>query len=251
MSVNSISAAQASQTAPQPEPLIRLRDVKFRWKSPAPWLLDIPQLDIMRGEKVFLLGSSGSGKSTLLNLLAGIARPTSGQVDLLGASFSDLSQRKRDLFRAQHIGIIFQQFNLIPYLSVLDNIVLGAHFAGQRGQSVQHNAQNLCERLGLSEALLAQPARQTSVGQQQRIAVARALLLKPEILIADEPTSALDSDSRDAFMSVLLETAEQSGSTVLFVSHDKNLQPFFNRHLDIRLFKADDQTATQESRTCC
>lgn len=248
MSVNSMSAAQK---VPEPEPLIRLRDVKFRWKISAPWLLDIPQLDIVRGEKVFLFGPSGSGKSTLLNLLAGIARPTSGQVDLLGAPFSKLSQRKRDLFRARHIGIIFQQFNLIPYLSVLDNIVLGAHFAGQRGQSVQQNARDLCERLGLSKDLLAQPARQTSVGQQQRIAVARALLLKPEILIADEPTSALDSDSRDAFMSVLLETAEQAGSTLLFVSHDKNLQPFFNRHLDIRLFKADDQTATQESRTCC
>lgn len=248
MSVNSISESSISTGA---EPLIRLRDVKFRWKVFAPLLLDIPQLDIFRGEKVFLFGPSGSGKSTLLNLLAGIARPTSGQVDLLGTSFSGLSQRQRDLFRARHIGIIFQQFNLIPYLSVLDNIVLGAHFAGQRGPAVQQTARDLCDRLGLSASLLSQPARQTSVGQQQRIAVARALLLKPEILIADEPTSALDSDSRDAFMSVLLETAQQVGSTLLFVSHDKNLQPFFNRHLDMGLFKADDQTATQESRTCC
>lgn len=248
MFVNSISDEQSNMSD---DPLIRLRNLTFRWKASAPLLLDIPQLDIMRGEKVFLFGPSGSGKSTLLNVLAGIAKPTSGQVHLLGNDFLKLSQRQRDVFRARHIGIIFQQFNLIPYLSVLDNITLGAHFAGQHGQRVQDRARELCERLRLPDNLLAQPARHTSVGQQQRIAVARALLMKPEILIADEPTSALDSDSRDAFMAVLLETAQQAGSSLLFVSHDKNLHPFFNRHLDMRQFKDGNQTATQENLTCC
>lgn len=231
-------------------PLIDLQQLTFRWHKTAPVLLQIDRLEIAAGEKIFVFGPSGSGKSTLLNLLAGIARPTAGDIRLLGQSMGMLSRRQRDRFRARHIGIIFQQFNLIPWLGVLDNILLAAHFAGVDAGAARADALVLCQRLGLSTGLLTRPAREVSVGQQQRVAVARALLLKPAILIADEPTSALDSDSRDAFMQLLIEVAEQAGSTVIFVSHDRSLQPFFDRQVDIRTFRPSGASSDAEGQSC-
>jgi len=232
-------------------PLIHLQQLAFRWSKKQPWLLSIDELKIFRGERVFLYGPSGSGKSTLLNLLAGIAPPTNGKVVVMGQSLSALSARRRDRFRARHIGIVFQQFNLIPYLSVIDNVLLTAHFAGLNTTALREKALQLCSQLGLPESLLTQSASKTSVGQQQRIAVARALLTEPEIVIADEPTSALDSDSRDAFMALLLDTAQRVGSTVLFVSHDKSLQHFFSRQLSMEHFKPNNKTLAGEGTACC
>lgn len=216
------------------EVAISLRDLHFCWSANAAPILQIPHLDIARGERVFLYGPSGSGKTTLLNLLAGVTKPQHGELFILGENFSQLSQRRRDKFRACHIGVIFQQFNLIPYLSLLDNVLLGAHFAGLSVNDAQARAHLLLGKLGISTELMSRPARLLSVGQQQRVAVARALIMQPEILIADEPTSALDSDSRDAFIKVLLNMAEQVGCTIIFVSHDKTLQPYFSRAMDIR-----------------
>ena len=216
------------------EPAFSLRDLNFRWSATEPPVVQIPVLDIARGERVFLYGPSGSGKTTLLNLLAGVIKPQSGQLHVLGQSFDQLSQRQRDKFRARHIGVIFQQFNLIPYLDLLDNVLLSAHFAGIPLLPARQRAQQLLDALGLSKSLLNQSARQLSVGQQQRVAVARALVTQPEILIADEPTSALDSDSRAAFMQVLLDAAAEINCTIVFVSHDRSLQTFFSRALDIR-----------------
>src|SRR5690606_22988173 len=151
----------------------------------------------------------------LLNLLAGVTLPRSGEIQLLGQNLARLSQRQRDRFRARHLGVIFQQFNLIPYLSVMDNVLLAAHFA--RSNGAPERARQLLDELGLEPELARRPARQLSVGQQQRVAVARALVAKPEILLADEPSSALDSDSRDAFLQVLLNTADQNNCSLVFV----------------------------------
>lgn len=204
--------------------------------------MNIDKLEIFEGERVFLYGPSGSGKTSLLNLLAGVQLPTSGSIELLGQNLAALSARQRDKLRARHIGVIFQQFNLIPYLNLLDNVLLAAHFAGLDKPEAQLRAHQVLSALGLERELLERPARQLSVGQQQRVAVARALIAKPEILLADEPSSALDSDSRDAFIDLLLDNTRQTGCTVVFVSHDRSLQPHFSRSLDISELRAETQT---------
>lgn len=217
-------------------PVIQLQQLQFRWSPRGPLVLDIPALTVSRGERLFIYGPSGSGKTTLLNLLAGVNVAAPGQLRLLGQDTALMSQRQRDRFRAGHIGVIFQQFNLIPYLSLLDNVLLGGRFAhGDHGlDGLRQRALALLQHLGLSPSLFDQPARNLSLGQQQRAAVARALLTRPELLIADEPSSALDSDSRDAFMQLLMDTAAESQSTVIFVSHDRSLQSGFDRALDMR-----------------
>jgi len=228
-------------------PAISLRDVKFGWNNSEIPLLDIENLQVAPNEHVFLHGSSGSGKSTLLNILAGINVPQYGNVEILGESLINLSPRKRDQFRAQHMGIIFQQFNLISYLSVLDNLMLRAEFSNQPKYEATQKAQELIFSLGLSD-LADKKAQYLSVGQQQRVAVARALINSPEIIIADEPTSALDSDNRDVFMGLLFKSATSAGSTIVFVSHDKSLSHFFNRSLEITSLSAANKN--REAISC-
>lgn len=217
-------------------PVVHLQQLQFRWSPRGPLVLDIPALSVARGERLFIYGPSGSGKTSLLNLMAGVTAAGPGQLLLLGQDTALMSQRQRDRFRAGHIGVIFQQFNLIPYLNLLDNVLLGGRFApgDQTLNGLRQRALALLQHLGLSPSLFDQPARNLSLGQQQRAAVARALLTRPELLIADEPSSALDSDSRDAFMQLLMDTAAESRSTVIFVSHDRSLQSGFDRALDMR-----------------
>lgn len=198
----------------------------------------IDQLSIAAGQTVFLHGPSGGGKSTLLGLLAGVLLPHSGSVRLLGTRWSELSGARRDAFRADHLGYIFQQFNLLPYLSVLDNVLLPCRFsavrclrATQDGGSPDGAARELLRRVGLAEGLWMRPAAQLSVGQQQRVAAARALIGRPEVVIADEPTSALDAPLRDSFMDLLLESCRASGGTLVFVSHDERLAARFDSSL--------------------
>ncbi|WP_028452773.1 ABC transporter ATP-binding protein [Chitinilyticum aquatile] len=219
--------------------LIDLRELEFGWpgsKSPA---LCIGQFTLAPAEKLFLYGPSGCGKSTLLALLAGIHWPQTGQIKILGQDLAALSASARDQFRADHMGYVFQQFNLLPYLPVLQNVLLGCRFSRQRQQRAraiagtpERQAMDLLERLDLG-GLASQQARQLSVGQQQRVAVARALIGAPEILIADEPTSALDEARRDAFVSLLFDCASQQQTAVLMVSHDARLASGFDRSLSL------------------
>jgi putative ABC transport system ATP-binding protein len=215
-------------------PAIELQDLRFGWQ-PGVSVLELPRLAVGRGERLFLHGPSGSGKSTLLGLVGGVLVPGQGTVRLLGTDLGSLGAAGRDAFRADHVGFVFQLFNLLPYLSVLDNVLLPARFSRRRAQRAgdpRSEALRLLGRLGLGEpGLLARPASALSVGQQQRVAVARALLGRPEILIADEPTSALDADARDAFIDLLVQECTQSGTSVLFVSHDVRLAPHFDRTL--------------------
>lgn len=207
---------------------VSINNLSFSYSSKQNTVLSVKQWDLNANEHVFLSGASGSGKSTLLNLIAGTLSPSEGQITLLDAPFSVLSASKRDRLRAKHIGIVFQQLNLIPYLSVAENIQLAAYFADNRNRDIEEKTRTLLAQLSLPQTLLNRAASDLSVGQQQRVAIARALINSPELLIVDEPTSALDSQARDAFMQILMQTARSSA--MIFVSHDTALARYFNRH---------------------
>jgi putative ABC transport system ATP-binding protein len=219
-------------------PVIVARDLCFRWRKAAPRCLDIPAFSQAAGERVFLHGASGSGKSTLLSLIGGVSTPESGSIEVLGADLPCLSQAARDRHRAEHLGFIFQQFNLIPYLSARDNILLPCRFSSRRRQRIEDDkgtpaseAERLAQHLDLDPALLARPAAELSVGQQQRVAAARALIGRPELVIADEPTSSLDADRQRGFIDLLLAECQAAGAALLFVSHDMRLAAHFDRQV--------------------
>ena len=220
-------------------PVVELDDVTFRWPGQASDTIAIDELVLGAGEHLFVRGAGGSGKTTLLNLLAGIHVPTSGQLRLLGTDVPGLSASGRDRFRADHIGVIFQQFNLLPYLSILENVTVSLAFSRRKrdrastSEQVNATARRLLTSLNLPEELHAAPVAKLSVGQQQRVAVARALIGGPEILIADEPTSALDADNRDRFLDLLFHEAEAQGCTLIFVSHDPQLATRFDRMIEL------------------
>ncbi|MAK65669.1 MULTISPECIES: ATP-binding cassette domain-containing protein [unclassified Methylophaga] len=218
-------------------PAIQIENCQFRYHPDSDKaLLQIAHWRVEKGETVFVYGPSGSGKSTLLNLLAGILLPQQGNISLDNVIVNRLSHRKRDAFRARHIGMVFQRFNLIPYLTVADNIKLASHFSLRDKQYLQQRRDGLLNALQLDPEILMRPASQLSVGQQQRVAIVRALINEPELLIVDEPTSALDSDARDSFVDLLLDQIKAAQATLLFVSHDRSLARHFSRQLDIQSF---------------
>lgn len=213
---------------------IRVVDLVFRWPRQSSPCLDIPSFDIASGERVFLHGPSGSGKSTLLGLLGGIAVPERGAIALHEQDLTRMSGRDRDRLRADSIGFVFQQFNLLPWLSAFDNVLLPCTFSSRRKQragNVKSEAERLLIHLDLTPDLWSKPAAELSVGQQQRVAAARALIGRPEILIADEPTSALDAPRQQAFVDLLLAETAAAGAALLFVSHDARLAEHFDRHV--------------------
>jgi putative ABC transport system ATP-binding protein len=206
--------------------VIDIEPLRFAWSQKGPDTLVLGRLHLDRGQTAFLHGPSGCGKSTLLGLLAGVLSPRQGRVSLLGQDWAALPSGQRDAFRADHVGVVFQQFNLLPYLSVLDNVTLPCRFSKLRsarcadGGGAVAAAQNWLQRMGLAETLWARRADALSVGQQQRVAAARALIGQPELILADEPTSALDAALRHDFMDLLLQAARDAGSTLVCVSHD-------------------------------
>ena len=219
---------------------MRLCGLCYRWPGAAADCLVIDALTIGTGERVFLRGPSGSGKTTLLSLVGGVALPQTGAVEVAGQALGALSAGARDRFRADHVGFVFQLFNLLPWLSARDNILLACRFSPQRrariaaaGGTPAAEVARLASRLDLAPALLARPAAQLSVGQQQRVAAARALIGRPGLVVADEPTSALDADRQQAFIDLLLEECAATGSALLFVSHDQRLAAHFDRVLDL------------------
>ncbi len=214
-----------------------LSDIEFYWNDKQLSLLNIDSLTLYRGEKLFVHGPSGCGKSTLLNLITGILKPKSGEINVLGNNLFSLTQKNRDQFRVDHMGIIFQQFNLIPYLNVFENISLPCEFSYRRKEMLTVQKCNLFEEslrllssLGLKdEKIISQNVTELSTGQQQRVAAARALIGSPEIIIADEPTSALDQDTKQGFLELLFDEAKRCNSAILFVSHDLTLSKSFDR----------------------
>lgn len=234
------------------ELMVHASDVRFSWRRGAPEVLALDTLQVTSGERVFIAGRSGSGKSTLLSLLGGVNVPDSGTVTVAGTDLSTLSASARDRYRADNIGFVFQMFNLVPYLSVLDNVTLPCSFsrarsarANQLGGSLKAEARRLLDALELSsDALQLASVAELSIGQQQRVAAARALIGAPPLVIADEPTSALDEGTRERFLQLLFSECEARGTTLLFVSHDTRLGELFDTRLDLAdLNKATVQAA--------
>lgn len=219
-------------------PAIDASELQFAWPGKPP-VIDIPRFTVARGERVFLRGPSGSGKSTLLGLLGGVLTPGRGRVQLLGTDITGLAAGARDRFRGEHLGFVFQMFNLIPYLGVLENVLLPAQFSPARaarvaGGDLAAEGRRLLAALGLgSPDYLGRPVTDLSIGQQQRVAAARALLGKPGIIVADEPTSSLDFDAREDFLRLLMNECRTQGSTLLFVSHDTSLGSLFDRMVSL------------------
>ncbi|MBT0957542.1 ABC transporter ATP-binding protein [Alphaproteobacteria bacterium KMM 3653] len=214
------------------EPVLQVAGATFRWPGRAGFSLSVPELAIGAGESLLLLGESGSGKSTLLSLICGTMLPHGGSVRVAGTDLTTLSGAKRDRFRAETIGVIFQQFNLLPFGSVADNILLPLQFAPERRKragEVRAVAAQLCDSLGLPEAVFTARANTLSVGQQQRVAVARALIGKPPLIVADEPTSSLDANSQAAFLDLLFAQCAANKAALLMVSHDPRLGERFDR----------------------
>lgn len=221
------------------EPVVLARELRFAWPRSGP-CLDLPVFHLPPRQHVFLYGPSGCGKSTLLNLLAGVLKSARGELRILGHEILRLSGPARDRFRADHIGFIFQQFNLIPYLGVLDNVLLPCRFSRRRSSraleqsgTLQQEAARLLQHLDLDESLWQRDATALSVGQQQRVAAARALIGRPELVLADEPTSALDSQRQAAFLGLLRQECREAGAALLFVSHDRRLAEGFDLELSL------------------
>jgi putative ABC transport system ATP-binding protein len=215
-----------------PPPVIDLESVRYAFEPARP-VLDVERFTVAAGERVFLGGPSGSGKSTLLGLVAGVLVADAGHVRVLGTDLGAEPGAARDALRAARIGVIFQMFNLLPYLSVIDNVLLPVRFSAARRARLaapHEEARRLLDALGLgATALLGRGVGALSIGQQQRVAAARALIGRPDLVIADEPTSSLDWDARAAFLELLVQECRAAGSTLLFVSHDRSLAPQFDR----------------------
>jgi len=226
--------------------IVQLTDVQFAWHKSSNPVIHIPDFKIVRGEHLFLQGPSGSGKTTLLSLIAAVLSPQQGQIVIDGVALNTLRRSQRDQFRVDRIGLVFQQFNLLPFLSVAENIQLSCRFskhrrarAGGSQQALDNETDRLLKAMKLDPSEIRhRDSSQLSVGQQQRVAVARALIGQPPLIIADEPTSSLDADSRAAFLSLLFSETKAASSTLLFVSHDATLASAFDRHVDLRSINA-------------
>ena len=240
--------SKAEAVAPD---IVHMSGVSFAWPGPQNFTVTIDDFTLPARSRTLLVGPSGSGKSTLLSLLCGIATPDRGAISILGTDIARLSNAARDRFRAEHIGVIFQMFNLLPYGSVVDNVVLPLSFASERrrragghgdgrgdGHRAGHDdvageARRILGELGITGGLLEGSAAALSVGQQQRVAAARALIGAPELVVADEPTSALDKHHQDRFLDLLFGQIAQAGATLIMVSHDERLGERFDRVLEL------------------
>lgn len=232
------------------EPAVRLTDLRYAWPGQSQPCLDIAEFSVAAGESVFVHGESGSGKSTLLALLGGVLVPQSGSVAILGTELTRLAAGDRDRFRVDHVGFLFQQFNLIPYLSMQDNVLLPCRFSTRRHRralarsaTLAAEVTRLLAELDLDESLWRRPVTQLSVGQQQRVAAARALIGAPELVIADEPTSSLDAARQAAFLDLLARECALAASTLIFVSHDARLASHCTRSVALAELQQQAQPA--------
>lgn len=220
---------------------VLIKDFTFAWPASTIPILKIDKLNIPESSSVMIQGPSGSGKTTLLSLLAGILLPNSGEMVVLGEDLTRFNSRRRDAFRVDHIGFLFQQFNLIPYLNLVENILLPCRFSKLRYQNagnteacLKDEAHRLLSYLGLEIDQFSNLATQKlSVGQQQRVAAARALVGNPQLILADEPTSALDPQNRLAFLELIFKECSEKKTTLIMVSHDTSLSGKFDQVIDL------------------
>ncbi|MEE2998349.1 MAG: ABC transporter ATP-binding protein [Pseudomonadota bacterium] len=222
---------------------IELSDIDFCWGSARnDFRIQVKDFQLEKSESVILVGPSGGGKSTLLSLICGIVKPQNGIIKILGKDFQKMSNPEKDSFRADNIGIIFQQFNLLPYLSALDNVLLPLEFSfsrketsGKITEKYKAEANRLLKSLSITPGTLGkQKAAKLSIGQQQRVAAARAFIGSPELIIADEPTSSLDEDSQDEFLEQLFTRKNATGASLLMVSHNHRIAKRFDRLVELK-----------------
>ncbi len=225
-----ILSAGAAET-----PLVELRALSKSYPEGRGWRVVLRDLsaDIRRGETVALLGRSGSGKSTLLNLIGGIDLPTAGEVLLDGTNLTHLSEQERTLFRRRHIGLVFQSFNLIPTLTVIENLLLPLELNGRTGKPARAEAMELLGKVGLADRCDTYPDR-LSGGEQQRVAVARAVVHDPVLLLADEPTGSLDAETGMQVLELLVGLARNGGRTMVVVTHSDTVARAADRVLFLR-----------------
>ena len=219
------------------DPAVLLTNTEFRWgASTDSFRLRIEQFRLDREESNILVGPSGSGKSTLLGIICGTLKPQEGETRVLGQRLEEMGDLARDRFRADNIGIIFQQFNLLPYLSAIDNVLLPLNFSmlkkhacGSTRAECYSEAEKLLETLGIDIKTTAkQKAVELSIGQQQRVAAARAFIGSPQLIIADEPTSSLDEEIQSVFLDQLFLQKDKTGSSLLMVSHNPRIAERFD-----------------------
>ena len=239
-----------------PKPAVWLSGLEFSWTANQDaFRLQLEEFSLQRGERVLRLGPSGCGKSTLLGLICGTLSAQRGDVEILGHNFSELSASAIDRFRADRIGVIFQQFNLLPDLSAVDNVLLPLQFSAPRlkrcggnRKSARSHALELLEALGIDRNVLAlQNAATLSVGQQQRVAAARAFIGAPELIVADEPTSALDENKQVDFLNILFEQCKRTSAALLMVSHNSRISQHFDRV--VHLNELDKSSINKEVST--
>ncbi len=227
--------------------MIRVSDLEFRYKE-GEFRLRVPKLEVARGESVAFIGPSGSGKTTLLNLVAGIVLPRSGRIFADDVEVTALSDEERRNYRIARFGLVFQEFELLEYLSVLDNILLPYRInpALPFAPGVRERAETLAKRVGIADKLGRHPSK-LSQGERQRVAVCRAVLPQPVVLLADEPTGNLDPANKGRVLSILFDFAEESGATLLTVTHDRDLLERFDRVIDFKEFGETVDEPARES----
>ena len=216
--------------------IVTIKNLKYSYKKEHN-ILDIETLEISEGDRLFLYGPSGCGKTTLLSILAGILPAHDGSVKIFNQEFINLKPSTRDQIRGTQMGYIFQMFNLIPYLNVKDNILLPCKISPLRRKNLsldelKEKCNELAHNLKIGN-ILHKKVTEISIGQQQRVAAARALIGFPKLIIADEPTSSLDSENREQFLQNLFTQCEAQKTTLIFVSHDKDLKKFFSHHISL------------------
>lgn len=212
--------------------VLQVENLIKRYRSPdgeTQTVIDVSAFEMAAGEQVAMRGESGSGKTTLLNLIAGILTPNEGAIKVVDRWMTDTSEAKRDQIRAQHIGYIFQTFNLLHGYTALENIELAMRFGGGLNRA---HARALLERVGLADRMNYRPS-QLSVGQQQRVAVARALANKPSLVLADEPTGNLDNRRATDAMAMIREICRENDAALLLVSHDQRMLDLFDKVYDL------------------
>ena len=219
--------------------MLNATGLKYRYQDGK--TIKFPEIEIERGQRLLISGFSGCGKTTLLSLIAGTLKLQDGDITFDKHEYSKMSSILLDKFRADHIGYIFQTLNLIPFLSVSENIALGIKFSSTRKSKVNDLSQEvirLITSLGLDKEILNTPIDHLSVGQQQRAAVARALLGMPDLILADEPTSALDNDTTKKFLREVMNTFDPSHQAIIMVSHDLSIASYFDTVIDFNKHNA-------------
>jgi putative ABC transport system ATP-binding protein len=216
--------------------MITIDDLRFRYAE-GEFALHVPQLEIEAGEKVAIIGPSGSGKTTLLNLIAGIRTPQSGEISTQDTEIGSLDDGARRDFRIRHIGLVFQEFELLEYLNVLDNILLPYRInrSLELDKSVRRRAAELAKEVGIG-GYLGRYVRHLSQGERQRVSVCRALLAQPPLILADEPTGNLDPTNKDRVLDILFDYCAKHDATLVTVTHDHDLLPRFERIIDFKQF---------------